>query len=120
MPSPKSLPPAPASRSWLPRGVLVVEQVEDVGEQLQPVAGEAVVVEQPDVDDSVGRVAERADRRRREPAPRDAGEVEFVARLDPHRQVAARRAERAAGDCAGVPAPVAADLEALVPRCTTS
>ena len=51
MPSPKALPPAPASEILVTGGVLVVEEVEEVREQLEPVVGERVVVEQPDVDD---------------------------------------------------------------------
>ena len=60
MPSPKALPPRPGQQVLVAGGVLVVEQVEEVGEQLQAVAGEAVVVEQAHVDDAVGRVAQRA------------------------------------------------------------
>ena len=60
MPSPKALPPGAGQQVLVAGGVLVVEQVEEVGEQLQAVAGEAVVVEQAHVDDAVGRVAQRA------------------------------------------------------------
>ena len=39
-------------------GILVVEEVKDVGKQLHPSVGDPGVVEQPDIDDPEGRVAE--------------------------------------------------------------
>ena len=105
----------PGHQILIPGCILVVEEVEDIGEQFQVKVGGPDVVQKPDVDDPERRVPECANRRRREPPSGNPRELELLTAQNANRQVPIECPERLAGIRPRVPAPVPTNLEAVVP-----
>ena len=105
----------PGHQILIPGCILVVEEVEDIGEQFQVKVGGPDVVQKSDVDDPERRVPECANRRRREQPSGNPRELELLTAQNANRQVPIECPERLAGIRPRVPATVPTNLEAVVP-----